>query len=142
MVEIYGPEASGKTTLALHCVAEAQKRGGTAVYIDVEHALDASYVAALGVDVKSLLIAQPDSGEQALSVADTFIRSSSVDIVVIDSVAALVPKAELEVGPSAEATREWDPDSIQKGGARRPPLSVSLFSPLPLSSAPSACARG
>ena len=146
VVEIYGPEASGKTTLALHCVAECQKRGGTAVYIDAEHALDASYVAALGVDVDALLISQPDSGEQALSVADTvglegeggggpdspsgreglslhvreappplisltpssapslclpppllqFIRSASVDLVVIDSVAALVPKAELE----------------------------------------------
>jgi recombination protein RecA len=96
VVEIYGPEASGKTTLSLHIVAEAQKTGGIAAFIDAEHALDARYAKALGVDVDNLLISQPDNGEQALEIADTLVRSGAVDIVVIDSVAALVPRAEIE----------------------------------------------
>lgn len=96
IVEIYGPEASGKTTLALHVVAEAQKKGGEAAFIDVEHALDPVYARALGVDVDSLLVSQPDTGEQALEIAEALIRSGAIDIVVIDSVAALVPRAEIE----------------------------------------------
>jgi recombination protein RecA len=96
VVEIFGPEASGKTTLALHVVAEAQKKGGTAVFIDAEHALDVQYAKRLGVDVDKLLIAQPDTGEQALDIAEELVRSSAVDVIVIDSVAALVPKAEIE----------------------------------------------
>jgi recombination protein RecA len=96
VIEIYGPESSGKTTLALHAVAEAQKKGGTAAFIDAEHALDTSYAAKLGVDINNLLISQPDSGEQALEIVDTLVRSGALDILVIDSVAALVPRAELE----------------------------------------------
>lgn len=96
VVEIYGPESSGKTTLALHVLAEAQKMGGTAAFIDAEHALDPSYARKLGVDLDSLLVAQPDTGEQALEIADTLVRSGAVDVLIIDSVAALVPKAELE----------------------------------------------
>lgn len=96
IVEIFGPEASGKTTLALHAVAEAQKMGGEAAFIDVEHALDPVYAEALGVDVDSLLVSQPDTGEQALEIAEALIRSGAIDMVVVDSVAALVPKAEIE----------------------------------------------
>lgn len=96
IVEIYGPESSGKTTVALHCVAEAQKAGGTAAFIDVEHALDPVYAAALGVDIDSLLVSQPDSGEQALEITEALVRSGAIDIVVIDSVAALVTRAEIE----------------------------------------------
>ena len=96
VVEIYGPEASGKTTLALHVVAEAQKKGGTCAFIDAEHALDPRYAKKLGVDVEELLISQPDAGEQALEIADTLVRSGAVAVLVIDSVAALVPRAELE----------------------------------------------
>lgn len=96
IVEIYGPESSGKTTVALHCVAEAQKAGGTAAFIDVEHALDPVYAANLGVDIDSLLVSQPDSGEQALEIADALVRSGAIDIIVIDSVAALVTRAEIE----------------------------------------------
>ncbi len=96
VVEIYGPEASGKTTLALHTIAEAQKAGGTCAFVDAEHALDAQYARALGVDTAELLISQPDTGEQALEIADTLVRSGAIDVVVVDSVAALVPKAELE----------------------------------------------
>ena len=96
VVEIYGPEASGKTTLALHVVAEAQKKGGTCAFIDAEHALDPNYANKLGIDVDELLISQPDTGEQALEIADTLVRSGAVDVLVIDSVAALVPRAELE----------------------------------------------
>ena len=96
VVEIYGPESSGKTTLALHVVAEAQKRGGTCAFIDAEHALDPVYARKLGVSVEDLLISQPDTGEQALEIADTLVRSGAVDALVIDSVAALVPRAELE----------------------------------------------
>jgi recombination protein RecA len=96
VVEIYGPESSGKTTLALHCLAEAQKNGGICAFIDAEHALDPIYARKLGVNVDDLLISQPDAGEQALEIADTLVRSGAVDVLVIDSVAALVPRAELE----------------------------------------------
>jgi recombination protein RecA len=96
IVEIYGPESSGKTTLALHIVAEAQKKGGTCAFIDAEHALDPVYARKLHVDVEELLISQPDAGEQALEIADTLVRSGAIDVIVIDSVAALVPRAELE----------------------------------------------
>jgi recombination protein RecA len=96
IVEIYGPESSGKTTLALHIVAEAQKAGGVAAYIDAEHAMDAEYAGKLGVDIDQLLISQPDSGEQALEIAEALVRSNGVDVIVIDSVAALVPRAELD----------------------------------------------
>ncbi len=96
VTEIYGPEGAGKTTLAQHIVAEAQKRGGVAAFIDMEHALDPTYAARCGVDVENLLISQPDTGEQALEIAETLIRSGAVDIIIIDSVAALVPRAEIE----------------------------------------------
>ena len=96
IIEIYGPESSGKTTLALHAVAEAQKRGGEAAFIDAEHALDPVYAAALGVDIDSLLVSQPDDGEQALEIVEYLARSNAIDIIVVDSVAALVPKAEIE----------------------------------------------
>src|ERR1700732_3861041 len=96
VVEIYGPESSGKTTLALHCLAEAQKNGGICAFIDAEHALDPIYARKLGVNVDDLLISQPDAGEQALEIADTLVRSGAIDVLVIDSVAALVPRAELE----------------------------------------------
>ncbi|MBV9209679.1 MAG: recombinase RecA [Acidobacteria bacterium] len=96
IVEIYGPESSGKTTLALHIVAEAQKAGGVAAYIDAEHAMDAEYAGKLGVNIDELLISQPDSGEQALEIAEALVRSNGVDIIVVDSVAALVPRAELD----------------------------------------------
>jgi recombination protein RecA len=96
VVEVYGPESGGKTTLTLHVIAEAQKMGGQAAFIDAEHALDPSYARKLGVDVDNLLVSQPDNGEQALEIAETLIRSSAVDVVVVDSVAALVPRAELE----------------------------------------------
>jgi len=96
VIEIYGPESSGKTTLALHVVAEAQKKGGIAAYVDAEHALDPVYARKLGVDIDEMLISQPDTGEQALEITDTLVRSGGVDIIVIDSVAALTPKAELE----------------------------------------------
>lgn len=96
IVEVYGPEASGKTTLALHAVAEAQKRGGEAAFIDVEHALDPVYARAVGVDIDSLLVSQPDTGEQALEITEALVRSGALDVVVIDSVAALVPRAEIE----------------------------------------------
>ncbi|MBO5252830.1 MAG: recombinase RecA [Clostridia bacterium] len=96
IIEIYGPESSGKTTLALHCVAEGQKLGGNAAFIDVEHALDPVYAAALGVDVDSLLVSQPDTGEQALEITEALVRSNAIDVIVVDSVAALVPRAEIE----------------------------------------------
>jgi recombination protein RecA len=96
IVEIYGPESSGKTTLALHAVAEAQKAGGTAAFIDAEHALDPVYAKKLGVDVDELIVSQPDTGEQALEIADTLVRSNAIDVLVVDSVAALVPRAEIE----------------------------------------------
>ncbi|HWX89636.1 MAG TPA: recombinase RecA [Rhizomicrobium sp.] len=96
VIEVYGPESSGKTTLALHVIAEIQKKGGTAAFVDAEHALDPVYAGKLGVDINELLVSQPDTGEQALEITDTLVRSGGVDIVVIDSVAALTPKAELE----------------------------------------------
>ena len=96
VIEIYGPESSGKTTLALHCVAEAQKKGGICAFVDAEHALDPVYARKLGVNVDELLISQPDHGEQALEIADTLVRSGAIDVLIVDSVAALVPRAELE----------------------------------------------
>ncbi len=102
VIEVFGPESSGKTTLTLHAIAEAQRLGGTAAFVDAEHALDANYARKLGVDVENLLVSQPDSGEQALEIAEVLIRSGAIDIVVIDSVAALVPRAELE-GEMGEA---------------------------------------
>ena len=96
IVEIYGPESSGKTTLALHCVAEGQKLGGNAAFIDVEHALDPVYAANLGVDVESLLVSQPDTGEQALEITEALVRSNAIDVIVVDSVAALVPRRSEE----------------------------------------------
>lgn len=96
VVEIYGPESSGKTTLALHCVAEAQKAGGTAAFIDAEHAIDVEYAGNLGVDVENLLVSQPDTGEQALDITEMLVRSGAIDIIVVDSVAALVPRAEID----------------------------------------------
>lgn len=96
IVEIYGPESSGKTTIALHCIAEAQRKGGLAAFIDVEHALDPVYSSNLGVDIDSLIISQPDTGEQALEIAEQLVKSGAIDVIVIDSVAALVPRAEIE----------------------------------------------
>ncbi|OAN50118.1 DNA recombination/repair protein RecA [Paramagnetospirillum marisnigri] len=96
IIEVYGPESSGKTTLALHIIAEAQKKGGTCAFVDAEHALDPSYARKLGVNLDELLISQPDAGEQALEIADTLVRSGAIDVLVVDSVAALVPRAELE----------------------------------------------
>jgi recombination protein RecA len=102
IIEIYGPESSGKTTLTLHCIAEAQKAGGVAAFIDAEHAFDASYARKLGVDIDSLLVSQPDTGEQALDICETLVRSGAIDLIVVDSVAALVPQAEIngEMGDS------------------------------------------
>ena len=96
IVEIYGPESSGKTTLTLHAIAEAQKKGGIAAFIDAEHAFDRYYAEKLGVDIENLIISQPDNGEQALEIADNLIRSGAIDIIIIDSVAALTPKSEIE----------------------------------------------
>ena len=96
VIEIYGPESSGKTTLALHAIAEAQKVGGTAAFVDAEHALDPVYAKKLGVDIDELIVSQPDTGEQALEIVDTLVRSNAVDVLVVDSVAALVPRAEIE----------------------------------------------
>ena len=96
IIEIYGPESSGKTTLALHAIAEAQKIGGTAAFVDAEHALDPVYAKKLGVDIDELIVSQPDTGEQALEIVDTLVRSNAIDVLVIDSVAALVPRAEIE----------------------------------------------
>ena len=96
IIEIFGPESSGKTTLTLHAIAEAQKQGGTAAFIDAEHAFDRSYAGKLGIDLDELIISQPDNGEQALEIADNLIRSGAIDLVVIDSVAALTPKSEIE----------------------------------------------
>ena len=95
VVEIYGPESSGKTTLTLHAIAEVQRRGGVAAFVDAEHALDPVYAAALGVDIENLLVSQPDTGEMALEIVDQLVRSAAVDIVVVDSVAALTPRAEI-----------------------------------------------
>jgi recombination protein RecA len=107
VIEIYGPESSGKTTLALHAIAEAQKVGGTAAFVDAEHALDPAYAKKLGVDIDELIVSQPDTGEQALEIVDTLVRSNAVDVLVVDSVAALVPRAEIEgeMGDSMSAFR-------------------------------------
>ncbi len=105
VIEIYGPESSGKTTLSMHCIAEAQKSGGLAAFIDAEHAFDKVYAEKLGIDTENLLISQPDNGEQALEIAEHLIRSGAIDIIVIDSVAALVPKGELE-GEMGESKME------------------------------------
>ncbi|HBK15762.1 MAG TPA: recombinase RecA, partial [Erythrobacter sp.] len=96
VIEVYGPESSGKTTLALHVIAEAQKAGGTAAFVDAEHALDPVYAKKLGVDIEELIVSQPDTGEQALEITDTLVRSNAIDVLVVDSVAALVPRAEIE----------------------------------------------
>src|SRR5499433_2508044 len=96
VIEIYGPESSGKTTLALHAVAEVQRKGGVAAYVDAEHALDPGYAKKLGVDIDNLLVSQPDYGEQALEITEALVRSGAIDVLVVDSVAALVPKAELD----------------------------------------------
>ena len=104
IIEVYGPESSGKTTIALHAIAEAQKKGGTAAFIDAEHALDPVYAKALGVDIDELYVAQPDNGEQALDICEALVRSGAIDIVVVDSVAALVPRAEIE---ATWATATW-----------------------------------
>ena len=96
IIEIYGPESSGKTTLALHIVAQAQKRGGEVAFVDAEHALDPDYAARIGVDIDSMLVSQPDTGEQALEITDALVRSGAIDVVVVDSVAALTPRAEIE----------------------------------------------
>ena len=123
ITEIYGPESSGKTTLALHIIAESQKLGGTAAFIDAEHALDINYARRLGVDTPQLLISQPDFGEQALDIADLLVRSGAVDVIVIDSVAALIPQAELE-GEMGET---------QVGGQARlmwPPSTSTGFFPI------------
>ena len=106
IVEIYGPESSGKTTVALHMVAEVQKRGGIAGFIDAEHALDPVYAKNIGVDIDNLYISQPDNGEQALEIAETMVRSGAVDIIIVDSVAALVPKAEID-GDMGARLIEW-----------------------------------
>ncbi len=107
IVEIYGPESSGKTTLALHTIAEAQKKGGICAFVDAEHALDPVYARKLGVDLENLLISQPDTGEQALEITDTLVRSGAIDVLVVDSVAALTPRAEIEgeMGDSLPAFR-------------------------------------
>ena len=105
VIEIFGPESSGKTTLALHAIAESQRKGGIAAFIDAEHAFDRFYAEKLGVDVQNLLISQPDNGEQALEITDNLIRSGAIDIIVIDSVAALTPKSEIE---GEMAIRKWD----------------------------------
>ena len=96
VIEVYGPESSGKTTLSMHCIAEAQKKGGLAAFVDAEHAFDKSYAEKLGIDTENLLISQPDNGEQALEITEHLIRSGAIDIIVLDSVAALVPRGELE----------------------------------------------
>src|ERR1044072_7826856 len=96
VIEVYGPESSGKTTLALHVIAEAQRGGGTAAFVDAEHALDPVYAKKLGVDIAELIVSQPDTGEQALEIVDTLVRSNAIDVLVVDSVAALVPRAEIE----------------------------------------------
>ena len=125
IIEIYGPESSGKTTLALHILAEAQKLGGEAAFIDAEHALDPNYAKALGVDIDSMLISQPDTGEQGLEICEALVRSGAVDVVVVDSVAALTPKAEIE-GDMGEShvgllARLMSQALRKLAGARQPP---------------------
>ena len=128
IIEIYGPESSGKTTLTLHVIAEAQKVGGNAAFIDAEHALDPSYAKKLGVNLDDLLISQPDTGEQALEIADTLVRSGAIDVIVVDSVAALVPKAELEGemgdSPCRPAGAADEPGAAQADGLDQPQSSA------------------
>jgi recombination protein RecA len=126
VVEIYGPEASGKTTLALHVIAEAQKKGGIAAFIDAEHALDVHYAKKLGVNTDELLISQPDSGEQALEITEILVRSSAVDVIVIDSVAALVPKAEIEGEMGDAHMGRFKPGSCPRPCESLRPPSASL----------------
>ena len=126
IVEIYGPESSGKTTLAIHAIAEAQKQGGIAAIIDAEHAFDRFYAEKLGVDVNNLWISQPDNGEQALEIADQLIRSSAIDIIVIDSVAALTPKAEIE-GEMGDSKMVFKLDLCRKLFASSQQLSQRLI---------------
>jgi recombination protein RecA len=135
ITEIFGPESSGKTTLALHVIAQAQRMGGIAAYIDAEHAFDPVYAERLGVDLDNLLISQPDTGEQALEITETLVRSGAVDVVVIDSVAALVPRAEIEgemgdahVGLQARLMSQALRKLTGRSVARRPPSSSSISS--------------
>ena len=137
IIEIYGPESSGKTTLAIHAIAEAQKAGGIAAMIDAEHAFDRTYAQALGVNLDTLLISQPDNGEQALEIADNLIRSGAIDIIVVDSVAALTPKAEIEgemgdnkVGLQARLMSQ----ALRK-------LTANIPRPTPAASSSTSCAR-
>ena len=137
VIEIYGPESSGKTTLTLHVIAEAQKAGGYAAFIDAEHALDPKYAASLGVNVDSLLISQPDSGEQALEIASAIVATNAVDLIVIDSVAALVPRAELE-GEMGIVTLACRPVSCPKLSASSPDR---LLERTPALSSSTSCVR-
>ena len=138
IVEIYGPESCGKTTLALHIVASAQKSGGEAAYIDVEHALEPAYARALGVDIDNLLISQPDTGEQALDITEALVRSGAVDVVVVDSVAALLPRSELEgeMGESSVGVR----GAADVAGAAQA-RGRHFQDELPSSSSSTSCAR-
>ncbi len=136
IIEVYGPESSGKTTLALHMVAEAQKRGGEVAFIDAEHALDPTYARALGVDIDSMLISQPDTGEQGLEICEALVRSGAIDVVVVDSVAALTPRAEIEgdMGrlPCGPAGPPHEPGSAQAGRLhRQDQLRGHLHQPAP-----------
>jgi len=129
VVEIYGPESSGKTTLTLHAIAEAQKNGGIAAFIDAEHAFDRFYAQKLGVDIDNLIISQPDHGEQALEITDNLIRSGAIDIVIIDSVAALTPKSEIEgeMGDSKMGLHAGPPKTYQLH--QQNPLYGNLYQP-------------
>src|SRR5260370_12185678 len=129
VVEIYGPESSGKTTLSLHVIAEAQKKGGACAFIDAEHALDPGYAKKLGVDIANLLISQPDAGEQALEIADTLVRSGAIDVLVIHSVAALLPRAERE-GETRDSPPALHARLIRQA-LRKPTASISKSNPLP-----------
>ena len=120
VVEIYGPESSGKTTLALHVIAEAQKAGGTAAFVDAEHALDPVYARKLGVDIDELIVSQPDTGEQALEIVDTLVRSNAMDVLVVDSVAALVPRAEIDYLTTDQDLEQAARRSIESGHTRLP----------------------
>ena len=137
IIEIYGPESSGKTTLALHIVAESQKNGGRAAFIDAEHALDPVYAKNLGVDVDELLVSQPDTGEQALEICDMLARSAALDVIVVDSVAALVPRAELE-GDMGDSHEAFTPDSCPRLFVRS---QVQLIRPIPASSSSTSSVR-
>ena len=133
----YGPESSGKTTLALHIVAESQKRGGEVAYVDAEHAMDPSYARALGVDIDSMLISQPDTGEQALEITEALVRSGAIDVIVVDSVAALVPRAEIEgeMGDSYVGLHA----RLMSQALRK--LTGAIGKPTPLSFSSTSCGR-